>query len=139
MHNCETELRGVVDGSGLEQSVHFVGEVPDVREYLQASDIFVLPSENEAFGISLIEAMATGLPVISSDAGGLADIVEDGVDGLSFPAGDGERLRGALERLFRDEELRRTLGAAARRSVVERYSTESVVERYEELVTEVCA
>lgn len=134
IHNCEGELRGSVARYGLEDSVRFAGEVHDVRELLQASDVFVLPSESEAFGISLIEAMATGLAVVSSDAGGLSDIVSDGMDGLRFPSGDGSRLRHALRRLHADAALREKLGSAARESAVARYSTEMVVERYEEVL-----
>ncbi len=134
MHNCESELRLSVNRSRMDTSVHFVGEVSDVREYLQASDIFVLPSENEAFGISLIEAMATGLAVVSSDAGGLADIIVDEVDGLRFTTGDASRLATSLERLFADPALRSSLGSAARVNAVARYSTELVVAQYEELL-----
>ena len=64
IHNCEAELKAYVIANGLQDSVHFTGSVENVHEYLQVADIFVFPTENEAFGISLIEAMACGLPAI---------------------------------------------------------------------------
>jgi glycosyltransferase involved in cell wall biosynthesis len=70
IQNCEAELKDYVRGKGLQGSVQFAGEVHNVHLYLQASDLFVFPTQSEAFGISLIEAMACGLPVISTPVGG---------------------------------------------------------------------
>jgi glycosyltransferase involved in cell wall biosynthesis len=134
MHNCEEELREFVREQRLESYVVFTGEVDEVEVYLQAADLFVFPSENEAFGISVIEAMASGLPVACSDAGGLPEIVEDGLTGLSFPSGNGKRLKEILLQLLSDGELRRSLGEAARISAMHRYSEDRVVGLYAELL-----
>jgi glycosyltransferase involved in cell wall biosynthesis len=77
IYNCEDELKDYVQRKHLQDCVYFMGEVQNVSIYLQAADIFVFPTEKEAFGISLIEAMACGLPVISTDVGGLKDIIVD--------------------------------------------------------------
>ncbi len=70
MHNCEDELRSYVADHGLQNHVSFSGAVQNVEEYLQASDLFVFPTESEAFGLSLVEAMACGLPVITTSSRG---------------------------------------------------------------------
>jgi glycosyltransferase involved in cell wall biosynthesis len=134
MDNCEAELRAFVRDHRLESTVTFTGGVDDVHAYLQASDAFVFPTENEAFGISLIEAMACGLPCIATAVGGVNDIVTDGRDGLLVPAGDSGALEGALRRVLDDGEMRACVGAAARRTVVDRYGVEGVVAEYEALL-----
>jgi glycosyltransferase involved in cell wall biosynthesis len=134
IHNCEDDMRRYVQAHGLSGSVVFCGEVDHVQEYLQASDAFVFPSENEAFGISVIEAMAVGIAVVSSDAGGLRDIIQDGVNGLRFPTGDCAQLTAALSRVLGDSDLRTRLGAEARKTVENSYAEEVVVERYAALL-----
>jgi glycosyltransferase involved in cell wall biosynthesis len=134
MHNCEDELRSFVRDRRLEGRVSFTGDIDHVHEYLRASDCFVFPSLNEAFGISLIEALACGLPVVASATGGIPDIVEDGVNGILVPVGDGAALGRALRSLLADPEQAARLGAAGRRTVRERYSVEAVVTAYEDLL-----
>jgi glycosyltransferase involved in cell wall biosynthesis len=133
IHNCEAELVEFVAAHGLERQVRFVGNVRNVDEYLQASDVFAFPSENEAFGISLIEAMACGLPVVSSNMGGLRDIVEHEVDGLAVEAGNREQLRCSLDRLLADPALGARLGETARKTAEQRYAADGVADRYAHL------
>jgi glycosyltransferase involved in cell wall biosynthesis len=130
LHNCESELREYVRKNDLEGSVQFSGAVHNVQEYLQASDIFVLPSESEGLSLSLIEAMACGLPVVSTPVGGNKDILTHGQDGLVVDAGDFQQLLQVLETLITDPALGSQLGAAARRTAVERYSADAVMEQY---------
>jgi glycosyltransferase involved in cell wall biosynthesis len=134
IHDCEEDLVRYVEAHALGGQVRFVGEVASVVEYLQAADALVLPSENEAFGLSAVEAMAVGLPVVVSDAGGLVDVVRDGVDGLRFRAGEREELQLALARLVADARLRGRLGEEARRAASTRFAETAVVERYAELL-----
>jgi glycosyltransferase involved in cell wall biosynthesis len=101
-----------------------------VNEYLQASDIFVFPTENEAFGISVIEAMACGLPVISTYVGGLKDIVYNRKNGLVIKSGDFEQLYEALDLIITENDLSDTLGAAAWQTVQSRYSTATITQKY---------
>jgi glycosyltransferase involved in cell wall biosynthesis len=94
--------------------VSLLGERDDVGGLLAAASVFVLSSRSEGLPISVLEAMAAGLPVIASDVGGLREQVEDGVTGLLVPAGDVAALASALERLVEDAELRTSMGDAGR-------------------------
>ena len=131
--NCEEELHSTVSSKGLQDSVLFTGSVSNVNEYLQASDIFVFPSENEAFGISVIEAMACGMPVVSTDSGGLNDIITDHENGLVVEAGNFDQLHHAMEKLMADEQLANRLSHKARQDVKEYFSMERVTQSYIDL------
>jgi glycosyltransferase involved in cell wall biosynthesis len=133
IHNCEADLREFVRLHAMEQTVCFVGNVGHVHEYLQASDLFVFPTECEAFGISLIEAMACGLPVISTSIGGVIDIIHDRQNGLVVKPNGFHDLYHALDTLLSDPKFAIGLGQEARRTVEERYSEASVTLRYLEL------
>jgi len=87
---------------------------PDIEALLPACDLFALASEWEGMPISIIEAMAAGLPVAATTAGGVPELVEHEVTGLLVPPGDTPALADALARLARDPCLRRELGGAAR-------------------------
>jgi glycosyltransferase involved in cell wall biosynthesis len=134
IHNCEAELRSFVRRRGLDEQVTFTGGIDSVEEYLQASDCFVFPTENEAFGVSLIEAMACGLPVVASSTGGIPDVVEDGVNGILVPVGNEAALEEALHAVLGDPEAAARLGAEGRRTVTARYSVTAVVDAYERLL-----
>jgi glycosyltransferase involved in cell wall biosynthesis len=99
---------------GLEDRVQLTGERSDVPELLAAADVFVLSSTSEGLPLSVMEAMAAGLPVVASAVGGVAELVVDGETGLLVPAGDPTELTSALERVLLDRQLRRRLGAAGR-------------------------
>lgn len=133
IHNCEGELRAYVSAHHLGTSIHFAGEVPNVHEYLQASDIFVLPTEEDAFPLALVEAMACGLPVISTPVGGIGQIVTSGENGLLVKPGDFQQLYDALRDLTTNPSRSAALGAAAAQTVRARYSREIVARRYIEL------
>jgi glycosyltransferase involved in cell wall biosynthesis len=139
MDNCEAELRRFVAEHQLEESVRFTGGVNDVERYLQAADIFVFPTENEAFGISLIEAMACGLAVMGTAVGGVKDIVADGRNGLLIPPNDEEKLTAVLRQLMMDAPLREQLGGAARQTAQSRYTTASVNDQYAKLFAAIAA
>jgi glycosyltransferase involved in cell wall biosynthesis len=106
---------------GLDAFVALTGDRDDVPELLATSDVFVLSSRSEGGPISVLEAMAAGLPVVASDVGGVREQVDEGVSGLLVPAGDPAALAAALERVLGDPQLRRDLGAAGRGLVRERF------------------
>ena len=117
---------------GVGSKVRCVGKVEDVAGALRAADLYLLPSASESFGLSALEAMATGVPVVGTRAGGLPEVVEDGVSGCLGEIGDVEGLaRGALE-LLRDADRWRAASAAARARARE-FDIRTVVPRYEAL------
>jgi glycosyltransferase involved in cell wall biosynthesis len=131
--SCEDELRVFVRDNDLERSVTFTGAVGNVHEYLNASDLFVFPSETEALPISLIEALASGLVIVASRAGGIADVVDDGVNGRLIEVGDEEGLVAAIEDLVRHTEIGERFAQAARTKAVEVFGIDAVAEAHERL------
>ncbi|MGD0499572.1 MAG: glycosyltransferase family 4 protein [Bryobacteraceae bacterium] len=123
---------------GLAAHVRFAGRQPAgaIRDWLQACDLFVLVSSNEGFPCSLAEAMSAGLASVVSDIPGNTQLVDAGVHGLRVPAGDEARIAEAVGRLLGDADARARMGLAARRRVVDNYSTERVADRYEKLFAE---
>lgn len=130
IHNCESELREYVSSNNLGGKVHFCGEVRNVNEYLQASDIFVFPTQKEAFGIALVEAMACGLPVIATPVGGSKDFLIHGQNGLLIKPGDEEELRVSLERLISDHAYTESLGQWAFQTVRTNFDLDVVTQSY---------
>jgi glycosyltransferase involved in cell wall biosynthesis len=130
IHACEEALRATVGEKGLEGHVIFTGNVRNVEEYLRAADIFVFPTENDAFPSSLLEAMTSGLPVVTTPVGAIKEIVRDGQTGLLVRPRDPNALASALERLLDDRVLSARLGRSAHEAVQGRYSAERVTEQY---------
>lgn len=119
---------------GVSERVQFVGHVDgDIRQYYSLADVVVLPSLREAFGMSILEAMACGLPVVVSPAAGVACLIEEGKSG--FVAGDVSTLNSALIRL-QDRTLRQDMGTTAR-LVAEEYSWDMIAAAYEEVFLDV--
>ena len=135
------ELRMLQDELGLASQVQFLGaqRFSSVLQAFRRADVFVLPCVRARDGShditpnSLIEAMAIGLPVVSTRSGAIPGIVDDGANGLLVAPGDAVALADALQRLSGDGELRRELGAAARRKVEERSDVNLNVSRRLEL------
>jgi glycosyltransferase involved in cell wall biosynthesis len=113
--------------------VHMLGERHDVESILAALDAFALTSRTEGLPLVLLEAMATGLPVISTAVGGIPDLVEHGVTGLLSPAADRESLREHLATLSTDRSLSSQMGEAGRNEVLRRYSVDRMASEYEAL------
>jgi N-acetyl-alpha-D-glucosaminyl L-malate synthase BshA len=118
-------------------SITFIGSLPLVEDVLVGADLFLLPSESESFGLSALEAMSCEVPVIASNAGGLPEVVDDGVTGFLLPVGDVPGMAAAALRLLGDENLRRRFGEEARRQAVARFSQDTVVARYRSLYEKV--
>lgn len=115
--------------------IRFIGRAPaaEIPFWLRASDIFSLTSPSEGFACALLEAMSVGLPSVVSAIPANLQLVEDGVHGVTVPFDDERAIGEAFLRLFHDSELRGRMGIAARQRVVDNYSTDKVVDRYEAL------
>ena len=124
---------------GLEAWVELVGQQEAADEFLQETDLFVLPSLAEGLSNALLEAMAHGLPVVVSNIPGNVDVVDDDVNGLVFPVGDPLALAGCIERIIDDEGTRSRLGQAARATVETDYDLDLVVDSYVRLYEELNA
>jgi glycosyltransferase involved in cell wall biosynthesis len=117
----EAEVRRL----GLEQVVELAGARLDVPELLAGADLFVLSSRSEGLPLTILEAMAAGLPVVASRIGGVPEAVSDGETGLLVPSGDPSSLAAAIARLLEDASLRRRLGQAGHARVRERFDVAS--------------
>ncbi|HYX30183.1 MAG TPA: N-acetyl-alpha-D-glucosaminyl L-malate synthase BshA [Pyrinomonadaceae bacterium] len=140
----QTKARLVMVGDGSERTkcIHrarclgvadecvFVGKQPNIVDYLCASDVLLLPSEQESFGLAALEAMACELPVIATRVGGLPEVVTDGETGFLSPVGDVDKMADDAVRLFADKKYRRQIGRAARASAIEHYSTHKIIPQY---------
>jgi glycosyltransferase involved in cell wall biosynthesis len=104
----------------------------DIRAVYATHDIFVFPSLVEGMPLTLLEAMATGMPVITTNTCGMADVIENGVNGLLVPAADAERLAAGIKRLWQSTDLRKRLGLAGRETM-RRYTWEGVTEQLEQV------
>lgn len=114
---------------GVADKVKFLGTRRDMPLIYRALDVFVLPSLWEGLPLALLEAMGTGLPVVATRVGGVADVITDRVNGRLIPPGDSRALAGAILELARQPDLRAKMGRAARSTVRERYSQEAMFQR----------
>jgi glycosyltransferase involved in cell wall biosynthesis len=125
----ERELRDTVRSMGLAERVVFAGSRDDVEELYPAFDVFALSSRNEGLPISLLEAMAAGVPCVATSVGGVPEVVSN--EGLLVPAGDADALADALSTLLGAPELREAVGAHAAQTA-RRFDITKAVHRIEE-------
>ncbi|MFO0804940.1 MAG: glycosyltransferase [Gemmataceae bacterium] len=118
---------------GVAERVEFLGVRSDIPELMRQADVFALTSLSEAASLTLLEAMATGLPVVVTDVGGNGEIVRHEQEGLLFPRSDAAGCAAAFKRLFADPAFAKRLGDAGRERARERYRLENTVNRYLEL------
>ena len=136
------ELRSLAERLGVAEYVFFKGKVPhsQVPSELSRLDIFVALSRSESFGVAVLEAGASGLPVVVSDRGGLPEVTLDGKTGIVVPAEDPHGAADALEKLVLDPDLRYWMGGMAQRHVAESYSREfclrTMISAYENTIHE---
>jgi len=118
----DTELRRLADGLGIDERTHFVGRIPhdELPAWLVASDVFLTVPSVDATAVSLLEAMAAGTPVITSNLESAMEWVVDGESGLAVPPEDGRALREAIIRLIESPDVRVRVGAKASQTVHER-------------------
>jgi L-malate glycosyltransferase len=118
---------------GVADSVQFTGVVEEIEPVLQQADLLLLPSQTESFGLVALEAMASGIPVIASDVGGLPEVVTHGETGFLAPVGDVERMGDYAIRLLTDQDLHHRFAHAARERAAAHFGYEQVVRQYEQV------
>jgi glycosyltransferase involved in cell wall biosynthesis len=128
------------DGHSLVEAyrhdVKFLGLRKDIPAILSQTDIFVLPSYSEGLSNALMESMSSGCACIASDVGGNRFLIQNGISGFLFPAGDREALAAHLRRLLKDPSKRKTLGEAARKRIEQQFSWTVVGQAYEKLFSQ---
>lgn len=126
-------LRATAAALSLSSRIHFLGASKKVADFLNALDIFVLPSVSEGMSNTVLEAMSSGLPVLATRVGGNPELVEDQVSGRLFQVGDAAQLADDVAALAENENLRRGLGAAARARILANYRLDLMLDRYRNL------
>jgi len=129
-------MKQLADKLSITDSIIFKGHVSNIVDYLNAGDIFVLPSLQEGMPTALLESMACGLPPVAPRIGGVEDIIEDGYNGILVKPGDADDLANGIISLIEDEELRKRISENAYRTINENYRLESVVPKYIKLYKE---
>jgi|CZKI01.1.fsa_nt_gi glycosyltransferase involved in cell wall biosynthesis len=124
---------------GLNGRVVFAGERADVPALLPGLTLYVQPSRFEGMPNALMEAMAAGLPVVASAVDGITELINDGVDGWLVPPGDAATLAAVLTRILDDAPGSGKMGMQARRTAIERFSLERMIEAYEEILGRACS
>ena len=115
---------------GVREDLRILGKMNNIEDVLQASDLFMLPSRAESFGLVALEAMACGVPVIGYKAGGLPEVVEDGVSGILCPEGSDVCMGGITANLLEDQERLQAMRVAARKRA-EQFATTPIIDQYE--------
>ncbi|HYB27426.1 MAG TPA: glycosyltransferase [Solirubrobacteraceae bacterium] len=123
--------------NGVERATHFLGPTTDPMAALRGVTVFVMPSWRESFPYVTLEAMSAGLPVVSTDVGGVREAIVDGRHGLLVPPGDAHALARAVAGMLDDADQRERLGRAARRRVEEEFTERSMLTGLNEVYTEI--
>lgn len=114
----------------IYDSFRFIGERKKMSKIYNSSDIFVLSSLNEGFGLVIAEAMACQVPVVATSVGGVPEVVEDGVDGYLVPPQDPNEMAEKIIKLLKDDDLREKFGRNARRNVQTKFDKDKIVNQY---------
>ena len=128
-------LQGLAGQLGLRDRLHITGYVDDVQDWLRACDVVCLASSHEVQPLALMEAQASGLPVVASAVGAVAELIDHGRTGLLFPRGDSTRLADGIQALAAPA-ARQAIAAQARRHAQAHYDRRQMVERYRDLLGE---
>ncbi|HET6374248.1 MAG TPA: glycosyltransferase [Candidatus Polarisedimenticolia bacterium] len=131
------ELEARVREAGLADAVQFIGHRGNVAAILRSADLFVLSSLEEGMPNALLEAMAAGLPSVTTDSGGCPEVIEEGVSGFIVPAGRSGPFAERMMALLADEGLRRRMGEAARKRFETTYTVDRMLAAYHALYEEV--
>jgi N-acetyl-alpha-D-glucosaminyl L-malate synthase BshA len=125
--HAEAEAREL----GVDRRVFFLGKIEAVAPLLSAADLFLLPSQSESFGLSALEALASGVPVVGTSAGGLPEVVHDGESGALYDVGDVDGMADGASAILRDRSRWTAMSTFAARDARTRFALDDVVEQYE--------
>jgi N-acetyl-alpha-D-glucosaminyl L-malate synthase BshA len=117
----------------VDPHVRFLGKQDHIERLIPQTDLLLMPSEREAFGLAALEAMACGVPAIAASSGGIGELITDGHDGALAPVGDTARMAERAVALLSDRGLYERVSAAARETAVSRFATERIIPQYEQL------
>lgn len=131
-----TEAEREAEALGVADNVNFLGRFDRVASILQATDLFLLPSQTESFGLAALEAMACGAPAVASRAGGLPEVIDDGISGILEPAGSVEAMGRRAVDLLLDPARHKAMAEAAVQKA-NQFSAEAIVPMYEQVYNEV--
>jgi len=123
---------------GVHDHVSFLGKQDHVERLIPLAHVLLMPSDLEAFGLAALEAMACGVPPIGTNAGGVPELITNGLDGFMEAVGDIDAQAARAAQLLTDDRLHERMAAGARRTAVSRFSTESIIPQYEQYYQEVC-
>lgn len=132
-------VRELADQLGVSDNITYLGQQEDVACVLSMADVLLLPSEKESFGLAALEAMACGKPVISSNAGGLPEVIQDGVTGFILPIGDNQGMAGKGILLATNKDLYKSFSEQSIKRAHEVFSHDKIAEQYEEIYERVVA
>jgi N-acetyl-alpha-D-glucosaminyl L-malate synthase BshA len=118
--------------AGVDRKVHFLGKQENIEELIGISDLLLLPSETESFGLVALEAMACEVSVVASNVGGLPEVVMDGVEGFLVEPRDTEKMAERSISILSDDSLRRDMGKRAREKAQALFCSTKIIPRYEE-------
>jgi N-acetyl-alpha-D-glucosaminyl L-malate synthase BshA len=128
-HDAEQEARTL----GVDRHVHFLGKIESVAPLLASSDLFLLPTNAESFGLSALESLASGTPVIGYNVGGLPEVVMQDESGVLCDVGDTDGMARAAIDLLKDKQKWQRMSACAAADARRRFSMDDIVEKYEQL------
>ncbi len=131
-HDNAEHFRSVAGKCGVAKKIHFLGPRNDTERFMAAADIFVFPTDYEPFGLAVLEAMASGIPVLATETGGIVDYFEDNTNGL-FIKREPEDIAEKISSLLKDPLRRKEMGIAARKTA-EKFSWDRIASQYLELI-----
>jgi glycosyltransferase involved in cell wall biosynthesis len=140
MTDFKEQLRHKVSSSGLEQNVRFTGQVrrEDITKFYEEHDVLIFPSVwDEPFSITVLEAMASGLAVVGTTTGGSSEILQDGVNALTFEKENAQECAACISRLLSDQQLFEAVRRKGRFTIEQKYRLEQMVDTIERSLKEV--
>lgn len=136
--NLKAELLSLRSELGLDQTVHFSGFIPEAEKFMCAFDVFVLCSKSEGLGSIILDAFASGVPVVATAVGGIPELVSNDNTGLLVPAGDPAKLASAIEQLLSNPARAKRLTESGRALVEQGFTVKKMAERYISVYEKAC-